>query len=169
MAAFKPQIDAFRTREAMRFLLNMLRNFELRSPGDKPSRKRARKSRRMTIQPVDDKPFSIFDADGTGVASDEIPGVVISDPDVFALPASLVTNDSLHTWYVSKIPAKTRKAAEERYGRNKVSFEDGTTELLRCLWCDGAIRPKLLEYLASIPLPEQKDADVVETNFRGYC
>ena len=168
MAAFKPQIDAFRTREAMRFLLNMLRNFEqLSGFGAAAQRKTAQRKSRRSRSRQEDELLSIFDCEDFG--GGHVPGPMIRDRDVFCVPARLVTNESLHAWYDAKIPAKARKAAEEKQGPHKVSFDDDTAELLRCLWCDNAIRSKLMEHLASLRIPDSKENDVFETNFRGYC
>ena len=168
MAAFKPQIDAFRTREAMRFLLNMLRNFELLiGSGTAAPRKTVRKSRRLRVRPDGEMPTGLVAREN--FYGGDVPGPMIRDCDVFRVPARLVTNENLHAWYDAKIPAKARKAAEERQGPHKVSFDDDTAELLRCLWCDNAIRPKLMEHLASLRVPDSKENDVFETNFRGYC
>ena len=35
MATFQPQIDSFRTKEGMRFLLNLLRNLDANAPRGK--------------------------------------------------------------------------------------------------------------------------------------
>ena len=161
MAKFKPSIDAFRTREAMRFLLNMLRNLELSTQRSKASGKSRNKSRQAEVTTGGDTPM--VDANACTF------GATLRDPDIFTTAASLVTNDSLHDWYVANIPATVRKAAEERLGRNKISFDDSTGELLRCLWCDSSIRPKLMEHLASIRFPAPKKNDVFESNFREYC
>ena len=167
MATFQPQTDSFRTKEAMRFLLNLLRNLDAISPHEKKTRRSSTssKSRRRELPETGSRSLDDFFA--LDLNETPSPGVRIGDDDVFAVPASLVTNDTLHDWYEATIPASARTRAEERRGCDAVDFDEGTAELLRCLWCDGAIRPKLVKYLASLPVPEA-GGNVFETNFRAY-
>ena len=170
MATYHPQIDSFRTKEAMRFLLNLLRNLDASAPSDNMTGKGRKNKFRRRVRPregvVGAEEFFAPDCGETSYGASSS-GVRIDDEDVFTVPAGLVTNDRLHEWYVATIPASVRKRAEERRRGDPVVFDDNTDELLRCLWCDGAIRPKLVEYLASLPIPES-DGDVFETNFKAY-
>ena len=170
MATFQPQTDSFRTKEAMRFLLNLLRNLDASAPHGKSSREAHAMSKPRRGKHSDNDFISVdefFALDLDEISQEDSNGARIGDDAVFALPARLVTNDILHDWYEANIPDSARTRAEGRHGCDAVSFDDDPAELLRCLWCDGAIRPKLVKYLASLPIPES-DTDVFETNFRAY-
>ncbi len=170
MATFQPKTDSFQTKEAMRFLLNLLRNLDASVPHGKCPREthamsKPRRGKHTENDLIGVDEFFALDLDE--IPHDASNGVRISDDVIFTVPARLVTNDRLYEWFKANIPDSARTRAEERRGCDAVSFDDGTAELLRCLWCDGAIRPKLVKYLASLPVPES-GGDVFETNFRAY-
>ncbi len=124
MAKFKPENNSFRTKEAMRLLLNLLSNIREH----------------------------------------------VDDDDLFAAPATLLDNDAIKRWYDAKIPEKTRREIDKaENGRDTVSFRDCTSELLRCLWCEKAVRPALLDLLRSVKVPSRKGADPCGKRFAEFC
>jgi len=124
MAKFKPENNSFRTKEAIRLLLNLLSNIREH----------------------------------------------VDDSDAFAAPAQLLDNEAVKRWYDAEIPLKTRREVDRgQRGRDTVCFQDCTSELLRCLWCEKAVRPALLRLLRSLKVPARKGADPCGRRFAEFC
>ena len=124
MAKFKPENDAFRLKEAMRFLNNLLANFDER----------------------------------------------IDDSDVFAAPAMIVAKPDLRKWFGQNVPEDIRKALEEaERDHDTILFRDDTDELLRCMWCQEAVRPRLRTFLAGVAPRERKGVDPFGARFAEFC
>ena len=94
----------------------------------------------------------------------------VDDNDVFAAPATLLTNAEIRRWFEASVPEKTRREIERaECGRDTVSFRDCTSELLRCLWCVKGVRPALLERLRALRAPGRKGADPCGKRFDEFC
>lgn len=94
----------------------------------------------------------------------------VDDDDLFAAPATLLDNADVKRWYDAAIPPKTRAEIDAaECGRDTVSFRDGTSELLRCLWCVKGVRPALLDLLHSLKIPARKGADTQGKRFAEFC
>ena len=124
MARFKPENDAFRMSEAMRFLCNLLSNNDKR----------------------------------------------VDDDDVFAAPALLTTSAQVRTWYKETVPAPVRRKIEKAdRNRDSVCFTDSLPELLRCLWCQKAVRPLLLSFLTTLAPKPGRGADAFRKRLSEFC
>ena len=124
MARFKPENDAFRMSEAMRFLCNLLAN------NDKH----------------------------------------VDDDDVFAAPALLTTVDEIRTWYKTTVPDSVRRKIEKAdRNRDSVCFTDSRPELLRCLWCQKAVRPLLLSFFQTLAPKPNRGADAFRKRLSEFC
>lgn len=124
MPKFKPESDAFRLSEAMRFLCNLLSNLDER----------------------------------------------IGDDDVFAAPASLTSSADVRSWYRTALPESVRNRLEgtER-DRDSVSFSDPLPEVLRCLWCQRPVRPRLRAFLSSLAPKPGKGGDAFSKRLSEFC
>lgn len=124
MPKFKPESDAFRLSEAMRFLCNLLSNLDER----------------------------------------------IGDSDVFTAPASLTSCADVRTWYRTALPESVRDRLEEaEHDRDSVSFSDSLPELLRCLWCQRPVRPRLRAFLSSLAPKPGKGGDAFSKRLSEFC
>ena len=173
MAKYKPEIDSFRTQEAMRYLLNLLRNYDACTPLDKKERSAKISRKKKKAGKKDDDLFEEVDAKNFFGGSEDLPhsrGERIGDPDVFAVAEHFVTCGDLIGWYVKTIPEKIRDEAEEHHGRDHIDFGDVPREVMRCLWCDRAIRPHFVAFLEKESRrPSNSAREGFHANFLNYC
>lgn len=94
----------------------------------------------------------------------------IGDYVVFAAPASLTSSADVRSWYRTAIPESVRDRLEgtER-DRDSVSFSDPLPEVLRCLWCQRPVRPRLRAFLSSLAPKLGKGGDVFSKRLSEFC
>lgn len=94
----------------------------------------------------------------------------VDDDDLFDAPAKLLDNAAIKRWYNAHVSEKARAEIDrQERGRDTVTFHDCTSELLRCLWCEKAVRPALLDLLRSLEVPARKGADPCAKRFAEFC
>ena len=94
----------------------------------------------------------------------------IGDDDVFATPALLTTCEDVRAWYNKAVPESIRKrldAAERNH--DSVCFTDSLSELLRCLWCQRPLRPRLRAFLASLAPKPGNEPDAFSKRLSEFC